>query len=79
MALEEAGRRKFAELVSDHVFSDIDGYKLLAIVYVEIQADKIRRYHRTARPSLNRLVRVRLLRLVDFVLKTWIDKRTFFN
>lgn len=45
MALEEAGRRKFAELVSDHVFSDIDGYKLLAIVYVEIQADKIRRYH----------------------------------
>ena len=55
VALERARRRKFTELVSDHVLSHIDRNVTLAVVHAERQTDHVRRNRRTSRPGLNHL------------------------
>ena len=79
VSFEQARGREFAELVAYHVFCNIDGDKLSAIVDVKVQADEVRSDYRTSRPSLNRLAGVRLLGFVDFILETRVYKRTLFN
>jgi len=43
MALEDAGKRKLAELVPDHIFSDVNGDEDLAVVNAERVTDEVGR------------------------------------
>ena len=56
--LEGAGRGKFAQLVTDHVFRDEHGIENLAVVDQEGMANEIGRDEGTARPGLDRLLDV---------------------
>jgi hypothetical protein len=48
--LEDARRRKLAQLMADHVFRDVHGHEDLAVVNAEGVADEIRRNGRTTGP-----------------------------
>src|ERR1043166_10123917 len=52
MALKSARRRKLAQLVSDHVLSDIDRNVTFAVVHSERQPNHVGRNRRTTRPRL---------------------------
>ena len=67
MVLERARRRELAELVSHHVFRDVDRKELLPVVDVEIKPDEVRRNRRTARPGLDGLAVAAFLRGQHFV------------
>src|SRR5437660_10332608 len=54
VAAEDAGRRKLAELVTDHVFRHEQLHELLAVVDLKGVADEIRHDHAVPRPSLER-------------------------
>lgn len=71
--------RKFAKLVADHVFSHIDGGKVLAVVDKECVTYEVRCDHRTTRPSLDRPFLTGFVHLVDFDQKFLIDKWPFFE
>src|SRR6266853_2494876 len=62
--LKHARRRKFTELVTDHVLGNENGIKRLPVVHQERVADKIRRYHRAPRPRLDRFLYARTIHLV---------------
>src|SRR3989344_2302743 len=62
--LERAGRRKFAELVADHVLGNQQRHMLPSIVHRHRQADEIRRDRGAARPGLDRLLAALHARLV---------------
>ena len=42
-----------SELVTDHINRDRDSDELLAVVYGEVHADKVRHNHGASRPSLD--------------------------
>ena len=75
--LEYARRRKFAELVANHILGDEDGIKSLSVVHQKRVADKIRRHHRASRPGLDRFLRARRVHLVDLVQKMRLDEGPF--
>ena len=75
--LEHARRRKFAELMSDHVFSDKHGTKGLSVVNQKRVADKIRRDHRAPRPGLDWFLYARAIHLVDLLQKMQLDEGSF--
>ena len=52
MSLERPGRRKFAELVADHVFRYIYRHVLASVIDGKRMSDKLRENGRTARPVL---------------------------
>ena len=56
VALEGAGRRKFAELVAHHVFRAIDRNELAAVVHGDRVADHVGVNGRPARPGLDDLL-----------------------
>ncbi len=58
MFLEGTSGGKFAELVTDHVFSHEHGIENLAVVDQEGVANEIGRDERPARPRLDRLLDV---------------------
>src|SRR5947209_4407604 len=53
VAMERAGRRELAELVSDHVFRHVDRNVLVAVMHAERQADELRQDRRAAAPDLD--------------------------
>ena len=75
---ECAGGGKFAKFMSYHVFSYIDGDKLVAIVYCESVANKLGGYHRSAAPSLDDRLLARLFHCRYFLFQLDTDKGTFF-
>ena len=77
MFLKDSGRRKLAELMTDHVLRDENGIKYLSVMHQERVADKIRRYHRASRPGLDRLFRARRVHLVDLLQKMRFDEGSF--
>ena len=77
--LEHACRRKFAELVTDHVLGHEHGLKSLSVVNEKRVADKIRRYHRAARPRLDRFLSARTIRLVDLFQEMRLNEGSFFQ
>ena len=79
VSFEDAGRRKLAELVADHVFSDVNRDKGFAVVDVERVTDKIGRNGRPTRPRLNWLVSARLDGLLDFFEKVEVNEEAFFD
>src|SRR5690554_2616057 len=73
------GRCELAELVADHVFSDVDRNVLLAVVHTEGDANKLRQDGRTAAPDLDHIIaagREGLLGLLEHVA---VDKRPLPN
>ena len=46
-------RRKFAELVADHVLGDENGIERLSVMHQKRVADKVRRHHRASRLGLD--------------------------
>ena len=76
--LKHARRRKFAELVTYHVFSDENGSESLSVMNQKRVANKIRRDHRAPRPGLDRFLGVRAIHLVDLFQKMRLDEGSFF-
>ncbi len=77
MFLKHSRRRKFAELMTDHVFGYKNGLKVLSVVNQKRVADKIRRDHRAPRPRLDRFLRVRTVHLVDLFQKMRLNEGSF--
>src|SRR5262245_62034641 len=77
--LECAGRRKFAESMTDHIFGHEHRGENLAVMNVESDADEIRRNHRAPRPGFDRRFGFCVFGLLDFLLQVKIYERTFFD
>ena len=77
MFLKHTRRRKFTELVANHVLGDENGIKRLSVVHQKRVADKIRRHHRASRPGLNRFLDARAVHLVDLLQKMQLDEGSF--
>src|SRR5512141_1032440 len=75
VALEGPRQREFAELVTDHVFVDVDRHVLLAVVHGDREADELRQDGRAPGPRLDRLLVARGLCSFDFLLQMPVDKR----
>src|SRR5215813_12486443 len=80
VTFERARRREFAELVADHVLSDVDRNVTLAVVHSEGQPNHVRRNRRATRPGLDDL-RPLAARTnpLDHLAYALIDPGTFFN
>ena len=77
MTAEDAGGSEFAKFVTHHVLGDIDGDELVAIVNGNSLTNKVGRYHRSSRPSLDGDLLVRLLCL-DYSFFQFVENiRTF--
>ena len=74
---KHACRRKFAELMSNHVFGDKNGGKRFPVVYQKRVADKVRRNHRAPRPGFDRFLSARRIHLVDLLKKIRLDEGSF--
>src|SRR5207249_3598421 len=77
--LKHTRRRKFAELVTNHVFGHENRLKNLSVVNQKRVADKIRRHHRASRPGLNWFLRARAVHLIDLLQKIRFDEGSFFQ
>ena len=77
MFLKHTRRRKFTELMTDHVLSDENGIKSLSVVHQKRVADKIRCHHRTPRPRFDRFLCARTVHLVDLFQKMRLDEGSF--
>ena len=75
--LKHTRRRKFAELVTNHVLGDENGMKRLSVMHQKRVADKIRRHHRASRPRLDRFLGARAVHLVDLLQKMRLDEGSF--
>src|SRR5450432_1665008 len=75
--LKDTSRRKFTELVTNHVLGHEDGLKNLSVMDEKGMADKIRRYHRAPRPCLDRFFGVRIVHLIDLLQKMRFDEGSF--
>ena len=74
---KHARRRKFAELVTNHVLGDKNGMKRFSVVDQKRVADKVRRHHRASRPGLDRFLDARRVHLVDLLKKMRLDEGSF--
>ncbi|KGB25959.1 hypothetical protein ApDm4_0901 [Acetobacter pomorum] len=75
--MECTGRRKFAELMSDHVFRNLYGQKLLTVINTERQTDELRKNCRTTRPDLDHFVTTRRAGYLSFIQQIPVDERAF--
>src|SRR5271166_3000868 len=74
VAIERAGRRELAELVTDHLLVDRDRDVLLPVVDAEGQPDELRQDGRTARPYANHLVASGRTRSIRLLQQITVDK-----
>ena len=74
---KHACRRKFTELVADHVLGDENGIERLSVMHQKRVADKVRRHHRASRPGLDRFLDARRVHLVDLLQKMQLDEGSF--
>ena len=77
--LKHPRRRKLAQLVTNHVFGHENRLKILSVVNQKRVADKIRRYHRAARPGFDRFLRARIIHLIDLIQQMRFDEGSFFQ
>ena len=77
MFFKHARRRKFTELMSNHVLGNENGMKRLSVMHQKRVADKIRRHHRTSRPRFDRFLYARAVHLVDLLQKMQLDEGSF--
>src|SRR5688572_25379650 len=76
--LKDTSRRKFAQLVTDHVLRHEHGGKSFPVMHHEGVTDEIGSHHRTARPGLHRLLDARSVHFVDLLEKMRRNERSFF-
>src|SRR5271168_1207745 len=79
VALEGAGGREFAELVTNHVLGDVDRDELAAVVHGNGVADEVRVNGRPAGPGAQHLLVVDLIHPLDLLHEVIVDERTFFR
>ena len=80
VALEDTGQGELTKTVADHVFSDIDAHKVLAVVDEEGVTDKVRGDHGGACPSLDGALRTfRFVHLVHLLEQSLLDEGAFFE
>src|SRR4029450_1550138 len=79
VTLETPRQRELAELVADHVFVDVHGHVLLAVVHGDRQADEFRQDHRAPRPGLDRLLVTGRLGRFDLLQQMPVDERALFQ
>ena len=77
MTAEGARRRKFAEAMSYHVFRDVNGNKLFAVMDGERVPHEIRRDHGCAAPSLDDFLLTATIERINLSLKLVVDKGSF--
>ena len=75
--MERARQRKFAELVADHVFVDIDGHVLTTVVHGDRETDEFRKDRAATRPGLDRTLIAARLGGFDLLHERTVDKRSF--
>ncbi len=61
-------RRKLTQAMTYHIFRNIYGDELFAVVYRKRMSYKIRSDHRSAAPCLDDLLLAALVKLIDFLL-----------
>src|SRR5688572_5224944 len=69
------GRCEFAELVADHVFSDVDRDVLVAVVDTKGDPDELRQHGRAAAPDLDHVVAARCEGLLGLLEHVAVDER----
>jgi hypothetical protein len=72
-------RRKLTELVPNHVFSAIDGYKLVPVVDRKSKPNHVRDNHRTPRPSTNDSLVACAVGHLNFPLQMRVQEWTLFQ
>src|SRR5436305_857400 len=75
VAMERAGRRKLAELVSDHFLAHRHRNMFLAVVDAERQADELRQDRRAAAPDLDDIVAAGRARSIRLLQQRGLDER----
>jgi hypothetical protein len=76
--LEGSGWCEFAQLVANHILSDVHWDEDFAVMNFEINANENRGNCRPARPSLDRLTVTSLLGDLDFSHQGRINEESFF-
>src|SRR5262245_1290476 len=79
VAMEHARWRELAQLVADHVLGHEHRNELLAVVHGERQPDHFGQHRRAARPGLDDLLGLLLLRLEHLVEQVLVDEWTFLD
>ena len=79
MALERTGQCEFAELVTNHVFGNINRHVQLAVMNRDRQADKVRHDCRTTLPGFDWLFVFGSLRGFNFFHQVGVTERPFFQ
>jgi len=77
MTVVGPGRREFTELVTDHVFIDIDRHMLAAVVNAEGQAYELRQDRGATAPDLDYFITSAFAYLLSLFEKIAVNKRTF--
>jgi hypothetical protein len=79
VGLEETGEREFTETMADHVFGDINGHEVLAIVNEEGVTDEVRGDHGGTCPSLDGAFLLGIVKLVHLFEEGLLNEGTFFE
>ncbi len=77
MATELACGSKLAQLMSNHVFSNVNRNKLISVVNGYRMTYEVGRNHRGARPCLYDILLATFIHRKDFLFQTNLDIRTF--
>ncbi len=75
---ESTSHRELAKLMANHILSYINRDKLIAVMYSDSVTYKIRRDHRSTRPSLDYRLLTRLIHGKNLLLELNANKRAFF-
>src|SRR5438552_813933 len=76
---EDPGRHELPELVTHHVFRDIDRNELVAVVHRQRVADELRQHRRAARPGLEHALLAAAVHPLDLLHQRVDHVRTFAN
>jgi len=75
MPSERSRRGKLPQLVSHHVFRDVDRNKTLAVMHSNGMSDQFRKNYRTARPGANNALFHTTIHRRDFLQQFTVDER----
>src|SRR5271170_7462545 len=79
VALEGAGSREFAELMTNHVLRYVHRDELAAVVHGDCVADEVRVNGGPTGPGAHYLLVVDLVHRIDLFCEVIVDERTFFR
>src|SRR4051812_32106387 len=79
VAMERAGRRELAELMTDHVLRHVHRDMLVAVMHAEGQADELRQDGRAPAPNLDHFRTAGRARIIRFFEQITVDERALPN